>query len=134
MNCEAGSFFNCYNAHRFLQPEVLRLSFPVLEPWVAWSVSLPSCSSWFTCTQVWDPQYASLPHILSSWLSISAPPTSLDECFFFNSFVVRLDFLAFLVVFVFKFVVVLHLVVQGGKVYLPMPPSWLEVISSYTLV
>ena len=29
--------------------------------------------------------------------------------------------------FVFKFVVVLLLVVRGGKVYLPMPPSWPEV-------
>ena len=29
--------------------------------------------------------------------------------------------------FVFKFVVVLLLVVGGGKVYLPMPLSWLEV-------
>ena len=29
--------------------------------------------------------------------------------------------------FVFKFVIVCLLVVQGGKVYLPMPPSWLQV-------
>ena len=29
--------------------------------------------------------------------------------------------------FVFRFVVVLLLVVQGGKVYPPTPPSWLEV-------
>ena len=39
---------------------------------------------------------------------------------------IQFDFLAVLVIF-FKFVVVLLLVVQGGKVYLPMPPSWLEV-------
>ena len=31
----------------------LRLYFPSLEPWVAWSASLPSCSSWFICTRMW---------------------------------------------------------------------------------
>ena len=63
------------------------------------------------------------------WLPISAPPTGLDECSFFNSLVVRLlyssSFRQFWLLFVFKFVVVLLLVVQGG--YLPTPPSWLEV-------
>ena len=59
-------------------------------------------------------------------LPTSAPPTSLDECFFFNSLVVMFNFLSVLVVFVFK-VVVLLLVVRGGKVYRPMPPSWPEV-------
>ena len=29
----------------FLLPEVLGLYFPTLEPWVVWSVLLPSCSS-----------------------------------------------------------------------------------------
>ena len=39
-----------------------------------------------------------------------------------------MDFLPVPVVFfVFKFVVVLLLVVQGGTVYLPMPPTWPEV-------
>ena len=32
----------------------LRLYFPVLEIWVAWSVLLPSCSSQFSCTWMWD--------------------------------------------------------------------------------
>ena len=32
----------------------LRLSFSELEPWVAWSVSLPSCSSQFIRMQMWD--------------------------------------------------------------------------------
>ena len=62
MNCEAGSFFNCYNAHRFLQPEVLRLSFPVLEPRVAWFVSIPRCSSCFIRTNMGLPSVA-----LPSW-------------------------------------------------------------------
>ena len=33
---------------------VLRLYFPALGPWVAPSISFPSCSSWFICTQMWD--------------------------------------------------------------------------------
>ena len=73
---------------------------------------------------------------LCPWLPVSAPPTGLDECFFFNSLVVRLPYsLIFQQLqsfFVFKFVVLL--VVQGGEVYLPMPPSWSEVYScSYTM-
>ena len=32
----------------------LRLYFPVLGSWVAQSISLPSFSSWFICTQIWD--------------------------------------------------------------------------------
>ena len=32
----------------------LRLYFPVLEPWIVWSVLLPSCSSWFIFMQMWD--------------------------------------------------------------------------------
>ena len=58
------------------------------------------------------------------------PPTSLDECFFFNSLVVRLPyssiFWQFWLIFVFEFVVVLFLVVGRGKVYLLMPPFWPE--------
>ena len=45
------------------------------------------------------------------WLPVCAPPTSLDECFFFNSLVVRLPygsiFWQFWLFFAFKFVVVL---------------------------
>ena len=33
-----------------------------------------------------------LPWVLSTQLLVSAPPTSLDECFFFNSLVVRLPY------------------------------------------
>ena len=78
-----------------------------------------------------SPPAAALPQVLSAQLPISTPPTSLDECFFSNSLVVGLPhsliFWQFWLFFVFKFVVVLLLVVRGGKVYLPMPPSWPEV-------
>ena len=62
-----------------------------------------------------SPPAAALPRVLSAWLPISAPPTGLDECFFFNSLVVGLSysliFCQFWLFFVFKFVVVLLLVV-----------------------
>ena len=79
------------------------------------------------------PPAATLLWALSTQLPISAPPTSLDECFFFNSLVVRLPyssiFCQFWLVFVFKFVVVLLLVLRRGTVCLPTPPSWAEVSS-----
>ena len=132
LSCEDRSFSFSFNPLRCFQSEVLRLYFLVLEPWVVRSVSLPNYSSQFSHTQMWD-------HLvlqpLPCWqhsprqLPISAPPAGLDECFF-NSLVVGLPyssiFWQFWSFFVFKFVVVLPLVVQGSKMYLPMPLSWLE--------
>ena len=135
LSCEAGSFSHHLNPHRFFRSEVLRLYFPTLEPWVAWSVSLPSCSSPFIRTQMWaHPLHQQPPCHESSllWLPVSTPPTSLHECFFFISLVVRLlyslIFCQFWLFFVFKFVVVLLLVVQGGTVCLPTPSSWPEIL------
>ena len=148
LSCEAGSFSHHHNPHSCFQSEALRLYFPVPEPWVVCSIWLPSCSSQFILTQMWDhPLCQRLPHpvckppphssppatallqVLSTWLPVTAPPTSVDECFLFNSLVVRLPyssiFWQFWLFFVFKFVVVLLLVVQGGTVCLPTPPSWL---------
>ena len=102
LSYEARCSFRHLNPHRFFQSEVLRLYFPTLESWVAWSVSLPSCSSWIICTQVWDcltlqlpPCLPCLPPCCTSsppWLPIAVPSTNLDGCFFFNSLVVRLPF------------------------------------------
>ena len=132
LSCEAGSFSHHRKIHRFLQPEVLRLFIPKLEPWIVQSVLLPSCSSWFICTQIWDHLVHQLPLCHFSQLPISAPPTSLNECFLYNSLVVRLQhsliFWQFLLYFVFNCFVVLLLVVPGGKVYLPMPPIWSEIL------
>ena len=92
LSCEAG-IFSCHrNPHGFFQSEVLRLYFPVLESWVVLSVSLPSCYSWFTHTHMWDCLVLQPPscHVSSlPQLPFSAPLTSLDECFLFNSLVVR---------------------------------------------
>ena len=87
LSCEAGSFSHHHNPHRFLQSEVLSLYFTIQEPWVAWSVLLLSCSSWFICMQMWDrpPPAEALLRALSTQLPVSAPPTGLYECFFFNS-------------------------------------------------
>ena len=64
-------------------------------------------------------------------LPVSALPSGLDECFFYNSVVVGLPYSSiswqFWLFFVFKFVVCL-LVVRGGTVCLPMLPSWPEVL------
>ena len=57
LSCEAGSFYCCcLNPHPlwYFPSEVLRFYFPALEPWVVWSVWLPSCSSQFICTRLWD--------------------------------------------------------------------------------
>ena len=130
--CEAGSFSHCHlNPPRCPQPEVLRLYFPVLEPWVVQSDSLPSCSSQFIFMQMWyhrvlqppfchessPPSCPSLP-LLPVWMNVS----SLSPCQTSRQF----DFLSVLVVFCFKIVVFFLLVVRGGTVCLPTPPSWLE--------
>ena len=98
----------------------LRLYFPALEPWVAWSASLRRCSSRSIYMRMWAagsashhlarsascslacpvPQSttslglpaATLPQVLSTRLPVSAPPTGLDECFSFISLVVRLPY------------------------------------------
>ena len=90
LSCETGSFSHHCNPLRFLQPEVLRLYLPALEPWVAGSVLLPSCFSQFFQKQMWDhPVCQPLPCRMSfpPRLPISSSPTSLDEGFFFNSLV-----------------------------------------------
>ena len=79
VSCEAGSFSCCLNPYRFFQLEVLRLYFLTLEPWVVWSVSLPSCSSWVICTQMWDHPFHHLPPH-----PISQPPPFLSQSSSYN--------------------------------------------------
>ena len=84
-----------------------------------------------TRMQIWDhPVHQQpLPWCVSSppLLPVPAPPTSLNECFFFNSLVVGLPYSSIFwqlrLFFAYKFVVVFLSVVHAGKVYLPMPPS-----------
>ena len=96
----------------------------MLHP-VAQSVLLPSCSSRFIHMQMWDHpvlQLLSCQESCPPLLPVCSPPTRLDECFFFNSLVVRLPYSSVFWqfwFFVFKFVVLL-LVVQRSKVYLSL--------------
>ena len=114
LSWETGSFFPCYNPHRFLQPEVLRLYFPS-----AGTLSCMVCLApqlffpVFIHTWMWDcPVRQPLPGCVTSspQLPVSAPPTGLDECFFFNSLVVRLPhnliFWQFWLFFVLKLIVI----------------------------
>ena len=92
------------NPHSFPQSQALRLYFSLLEPWVVRSVLFPSWSLWFIHTNVGLPsspaatspaQLLQLQPCCKSSpprLLISAPPTGLDECFFFNCLVVRLPY------------------------------------------
>ena len=143
ISCKTGNFSCCHNPHSVLQAEVFEalfswtgtlvcvvcLALPLfllayLHPNVEYSGPLPG------------PARSASHHVsCPSQLPICAPSTSLDECVFFNFFVVRLPssltFWLFWLFFVFKLVVTL-LVVQGSEVYLPMPPSWPEFSSIKT--
>ena len=139
LSCEAGSFSCCRKTHRFFQSEALSLYFPVLEPWVAHSFSpvvppglsthkcgttqsashhLPWSSSCCLASSPLHPSCPSLP-LLPVWMNVSLTPWLLD----FHT--VRFSGSSGCI-FVFKLVVVLLLVVRGGRVYLPMLPSWLK--------
>ena len=54
----------------------LRLYFLMLEPWVAWSVSLLSCSSQFICMQILDRPLHQLPPCLVQYLPPYLPLSS----------------------------------------------------------
>ena len=115
----------------------LRLYFPLLEPWDAQSASLPRSPSWFIYALMWGRwvccwlqglpcSFHSLPPRHESsppQLPISAPPTGLDECFFFISLVVRLPcssiFCQFWLFFVFKLLLSFFWLCEGAQcVYL----------------
>ena len=129
LSCEARSFSCHHNPPRFFQSEVLRLYFSMLAPWVARSILLPSFSSQFIRTTMWDLLVClPLPHPVCQ-LS-PGPPRSSSCClgksplhpscpslpiwsgwmFFLTPWwsSIWFDFLVVLV-FVFKFVVVLLL-------------------------
>ena len=70
-------------------------------------------------------------------LLISVPPTHLGEYSFFKSLVDRLPYssicLHFWLFFILRLAVIILMVVQGGKVCLPMLPSWPEFCFFLTL-
>ena len=144
LSCEAGSFSRCLNPHRFFSVRGFEALFPCtgtlnfmicltpqlfLPVYLHANVGLPSPPAAASP----GPSAAALRRVLSTWLPVSASPISLNEYFFFDSLVVGLLYSSILyqfwLFFVFEFVVVLLLVVQGGTVCLPMPPSWPEVLA-----
>ena len=99
LSCEAGRFSCCLNARTFFQSEVLRLYFPMLEPWVvhlSCSTVIPPHLSTCKCgttglpaTTSWDPPgtpcwpAAALPTLLhltgSSSHHLAGSPLSPSE-------------------------------------------------------
>ena len=122
----------CHNAHRFLQLEVLRLYFSMLEPWVCLTpwLFLPV----YSCASVGPPSppAAALPRSSPPCLPVSSPPTSPYECFFFNSLVGGLPYTLSFWQFGLFFCLFLNLLLsffslcEETKCYLPTPPSWPE--------
>ena len=117
LSCEAGSFSRCCNPHGFFFSQRFRgfMSLHRSPGWHSLSHSpvVPPGLSAHKCGTSHSTSHVSSP----SQLPVSAPPTGLGECFFFNSLVVRLPhsliFWQFwLFFFVFKFVVILLLVVS----------------------
>ena len=131
-SCETGSFSHHHNPHRFFTARGFEAFFSRAEtlgcadcltsqlflpaylhvnvgPPGPQATALPSLA----CHLAVNPVCPSCPS--PPQLPISAPPTCLGEYFFFNSLVVRLPysliFWKFWLFFVFKFVVVLLLVV-----------------------
>ena len=146
LSCETESFSCCCNPHRFLQPEVMRLSFPALEPWVAWSVSLPSCShlSACECVTAWSPSrrlaVCPLPGCLSPplllvWMDVSSlTPWLLD--FHTVRFYSISDCFLFLTLLLSFF----WLCKEGKYIYLCLHLGWnhlglfLNIVSSNSLI
>ena len=104
---------------------------PSLNPGIAWSVSLPCCSSWFICTRMWGRgvrQPLFLPCVLSAQLPVPAPPTGLGECVFFNSLVVGLPhssiFCQFWLFSVFKLLSIFWLYEEAQCICLCLHLGW----------
>ena len=101
LSCEAGSFSHCrLNPHLCLQSEVWgfislfynsglhgRSRSQLVPPGLS-AHEYGTTQSAICCLA--GSSATALLGVLSTWLPISAPPTSLDECFFFNSLVIRL--------------------------------------------
>ena len=133
LSCEAGSSSRHHNHHRFLQPEALQVYFPALEPWSAvclapqlffpvhphTNAGLPAPPAATFPAPVLQPP----PCHESSPSGCPAPPllparVSVSSLTFWCRTSIHFYFLAVLVIFfVFKFAVVLPLVVRRQSVF-----------------
>ena len=149
LSCEAGSFSHHCNPHRFFQSEVLRLLLlcagalgcvvcfaPQFLPADLYAKVGPPCLPGAAtapalvlqpppCHESSPPSCLSLL-LLLVWMNVSLIPWLSD----FHTVQFSGSSGCF---FVFKCVVVLLLVVGQGKVYLPILPSWPEVLNSCIL-
>ena len=130
--CEAGSFSHCCNPHIFFSQRFWGFISHVLKPWVAWSVSLPNCSSQFIHTQIWDHSPAShclarsplhptcsSPSLLLVRMNVpSLTPWSLD--FHLVWFSVSSGYFLFLSLLLSFF----WLCEEGKCIYLPLHLGW----------
>ena len=110
--CDTGSFSHCCTLYRFYSQKFCGFSFPFwnldcavcITSLCSPGLSAHECSTTGPPTATSPPQSTSfcltplvrqLPPCCTSslpWLWISVPPISLDECFFFNSLVVRFSY------------------------------------------
>ena len=81
-SCESGSLSHLCNPPHVFTVRGFEALFPLLEPWFAWYVSFPSCSSWFICTWMWNRPVCQpppcLPRPSSRCLAVS--PLCLAAC------------------------------------------------------
>ena len=138
----------------FCSQKLWGLIFPALEPWAVWSglqlglltpkVMLPT---FIHHTWMWDHLFChhhlschSVPHPLSSpFCPISASPALI--CIWMTAACLNPWLSDFHTVWIsdssgyyllWDLVVILFMVVQGGKIRLPMPPSWPEILSIFS--
>ena len=124
----------------------LRLYFPNLELWVTPSVALSTCccltgqvqlcSPCSTVRHLAGPPATTLLQDLSAQLPLSAPPTGLDECFFFISLVVGRPyssiFCQFWLFFVLKLLLSLFWLCEEAQcVYLRLHLGWKPIWGSF---
>ena len=135
------------STHRGVFNQRFEALFPVLEPWVARSVLLPCRSSRFICVRMWGRRVCQMSHclpcstichfagssrnvrplcpgcpslpLLPVWMNVSSLSPWLSE-FHAVGFSVSSG------CFLFLNCCCPSLVVRGGTMCLPMPPSWLE--------
>ena len=137
---ETGSFCHCCNSHRFLHSEVLRPQFSVLKPCVVCHAPQVLLLA-YPHRSVGNPVHQAPPHppgpppCHTSSLpqfTVSTPPPSLDEYFFFNSLAVRLPcslifwhFWLFLIYYLFNCLLSFFwLCEQAQCVYLCLHLGW----------
>ena len=135
LSWEIGSFFHCRNPTDFMDRGYSQCWNPGLHSlsW-GWNCSFPSCSPQFLstleCRTAHSASRLAMHPLHPSCLSSPLLPVWMNVSFWthwlLDFHTVQL-FWQFWLIFVFRLVVILLMVVWGGEAYLSMPPSWPEV-------